>query len=65
MFITPSLGHSPYLSMVDITAFCKGVVKLMQTNANKAAIPDEISWMLLKNTAELIFPTVTLFIKLR
>ena len=49
----PDLGHSQYPSMEDITASCEGVVKLLKIlKPHKAAVPDDIPLMLLKEAAD-------------
>ena len=52
---------SPYLSMKDIILSCEGVVKLLKNiKPHKAAGPDDISLMLLKEAADEIAPAITL-----
>ena len=57
----PDLGPSQYPSMEKITVSCEGVVKLLKKlKQHKAAGPDNIPLMLLKEAAEEIFPAITL-----
>ena len=57
----PDLGPSQYLSMEDITVSCKGVVKLLKKlKPHKAAGPDDIPLMLLREAADEIAPAITL-----
>ena len=57
----PDLGPSQYPSMEDITVSCKGVVKLLKNlKAHKAAGPDDIPLMLLREAADEIAPAITL-----
>ena len=57
----PDLGPSQYPSMEDITVSCKGVVKLLKNlKPHKAAGPDDIPLMLLKDAADEIAPAITL-----
>ena len=57
----PNLGPSQYPSMEDITVSCKGVVKLWKNlKPHKAAGPDDIHLMLLKEAADKIAPAITL-----
>ena len=57
----PDLGHSQYPSMEDITVSCKGVVKLLKNlKPHKAAGPDAIPLMLLREEADEIAPAITL-----
>ena len=46
--------------MEDITVFCKGVVKLLKNlKPHKAAGPDDIPLMLLKEAADELAPAIT------
>ena len=57
----PELGPSQYPSMEDITVSCEGVFKpLKNLKLHKAARPDDISLMLLKEAADEIAPAITL-----
>ena len=57
----PSLGTSLYLSMEDIAVSCEGVVNLLKNlKPHKAALPDDIPLMLLKETADEITLAITL-----
>ena len=57
----PDLGPSQYPSMEDITVSCKGVVKLLKNlKPHKAAGPDDIPLMLLREAADEIAPAITL-----
>ena len=57
----PDLGPSQYPSMEDITVSCKGVVKLVKNlKPHKAAGPDDIPLMLLREAADEIAPAITL-----
>ena len=57
----PDLGPSQYPSMEDISVSCEGVVKpLKNRKPHKAAGPDEIPLMLLKEAADEIAPAITL-----
>ena len=57
----PDLGPSQYLNMEDITVSCKGVVKpLKNLKPHKAAGPDDIPLMLLREAADEIAPAITL-----
>ena len=57
----PDLGPSQYPCMEDITVSCKGVVRLLKNlKPYKAAGPDDIPLMLLKEAADEIVPTITL-----
>ena len=57
----PDPGSSQYPSMKDITASCEGVVKLLKNlKPHKAAGPDDIPLMLLKEAADEIAPAITL-----
>ena len=57
----PDLGPSQYPCMEDITVSCKGVVKLLKNlKPHKAAGPDDIPLMLLKEAADEIAPAITL-----
>ena len=57
----PDLGSSQYASMEDITVSCKGVVKLLKNlKPHKAAGPDDIPLMLLREAADEIAPAITL-----
>ena len=57
----PDLGPSHYPSVEDITVSCKGVVRpLKNLKPHKAAGPDEIPLMLLKEAADEIAPAIAL-----
>ena len=57
----PDLGPSQYPNMEDITVSCKGVVKpLKNLEPHKAAGPDDIPLMLLREAADEIAPAITL-----
>ena len=57
----PDLGPSQYPSMEDITVSCEGVVKQLKIlKPHKAAGPDDIHLMLLKEAADKIAPAITL-----
>ena len=52
---------SQYPSMEDISVSCKGVVKLLKyPKPHKAAGPDDIPLMLLREAADEIAPAITL-----
>ena len=58
----PDLGPSQYPSMGDITVSCDGVIKLLKNlKPHKAAGPDDIPLMLLKEAADEIAPAITLY----
>ena len=57
----PDLGPSQYPSMEDMTVSSEGVVKLLKNlKPHKAAGPDDIPLMLLKEAADEIAPAITL-----
>ena len=57
----PDLGPSQYPSMEDITVSCEGVVKVLKKlKWHKAAGPDDIPLMLLKEATDEIAPAITL-----
>ena len=57
----PDLDHSQYPSMEDIAVSCEGVVRLLKNlKPHKAARPDDITLMLLIESADEIAPAITL-----
>ena len=57
----PDLGPSQYPCMEVITVSCKVVAELLKNlESHKAAVPEDISLMQLKDAAEEIAPAITL-----